>query len=336
MTEEPMNANVEKLIKDGIRAYNAKNRAEAHSLFEKATELDPYSEQAWLWLSAVVDTEEDQRVCLENVLYINPDNPNAKKGIDKLNAKSKPQEAPPPAAPPPPPAPVTPAPAPIIDPPTATSSASSVYSGPELSGEDYDDWVAGLPLPASQNSMPSSSAPFTDPSALFSDSDFDSSFTDAYEVESSEMDDMMGDDPFGASSQTYSDDDDDDDVFGDAPQSTFQTGPFSTSTYDDNDVDSLLGPSSPAPAPRSTESRFSSATRSPVGGSVFTDDLRASVSEVDESDAGEYFRMIPMDIKPTRLPGTREGYPLLLILGIVGLLMANGAALFMLINRLAG
>lgn len=333
MTEEPMGANVEKLIKDGIRAYKAKNRAEAHSLLEKATELDPYSEQAWLWLSAVVDTEEDQRVCLENVLYINPDNADAKKGIDKLNAKRKPQEAPPPAAPPaatpPPPAP---APAPTVEPPTATSSASSVYSGPELSGEDYDDWVAGLPLPSPQNSVTSSAAPFTT-SDIFNEEDFDSSFDDPYDADSGGLDDVVGDNPFGAGGQIY---DDDDEVFEDAPQSAFQSGPFATSSYDEDDEVDLLVPPSSKPATRSPEPRVTSAPRSPVGGGVFTEDLRASVNEIDEADPGEYFRMIPMEIKATRPPGTREGYPLLLILGIVGLLMANGAVLFMLINRLAG
>ena len=55
-------------------------------------------ETAWLWLSAMVDTLEEQQICLENVLAINPANEQARKGLDSLNQKSAAQ--PKPAAPP--------------------------------------------------------------------------------------------------------------------------------------------------------------------------------------------------------------------------------------------
>jgi hypothetical protein len=63
-------------------------------------------EQAWLWLSAAVDTRDDQIVALENVLTINPDNQAARRGLQKLGASiPEPQPPPPPAAPPPAPEP---------------------------------------------------------------------------------------------------------------------------------------------------------------------------------------------------------------------------------------
>jgi hypothetical protein len=43
-------------------------------------EIDQYNEQAWLWLSAVVETPEEQRTCLDNVLTINPNSERAKTG----------------------------------------------------------------------------------------------------------------------------------------------------------------------------------------------------------------------------------------------------------------
>lgn len=86
--------NVNVMVKEAIRALKANNKAEARSLLEKATELDPYNEQAWLWLSGVVDTEDDQRTCLQNVLFVNPGNENAKQGLVMLDAKSAAKQEP--------------------------------------------------------------------------------------------------------------------------------------------------------------------------------------------------------------------------------------------------
>jgi len=84
-SEASMTANVDAMVREAIRAYKAGQKAEAHALLLKATELDQMHEQAWMWLSAVVDTPEDQRICLENVIYINPDNENARRGLALLN-----------------------------------------------------------------------------------------------------------------------------------------------------------------------------------------------------------------------------------------------------------
>jgi hypothetical protein len=87
------NANVNSIIKEAVRALKAKNKTEARTLLERATELDPYSEQAWLWLSGVVDAEDDQRTCLQNVLFINPANDSAQKGISMLDGKKAQRES---------------------------------------------------------------------------------------------------------------------------------------------------------------------------------------------------------------------------------------------------
>ena len=41
-----------------------------------------------LWLSGAVDDPEDQRVALENVLALDPDNPYAKEGLAYLDAQA--------------------------------------------------------------------------------------------------------------------------------------------------------------------------------------------------------------------------------------------------------
>lgn len=79
--------NVNAMVKEAIRILKAGNKAEARKLLERATELDSYNEQGWLWLSGVVDTDEDQRTCLNNVLFINPSNTHAKQGLAMLDAK---------------------------------------------------------------------------------------------------------------------------------------------------------------------------------------------------------------------------------------------------------
>ncbi len=328
MTDE-----VESLIKDGIRAYKAQQRADAFEAFSKATEIDAYNAQAWLWLSAVVDTEEDQRVCLENVLHIAPNNAAAQKGLKMLDANSK--SAPPPAPQPPPPSVESPAPTPDPEPPSATiatSSASAFYSGPDISGDEYDDWAASLPIGNAANS--GGVSPFTDASNFFDeDVDFDSAFNEPYH-EDDPLDDVLTDDPFGAG-QSTDDADDDDGIFDDMPSGSFQSGPFSA-----GDVDDLIPPSNKAGR---ASDRSATSPRSPIstsarggGGALITDDLRAPSHNLDDADPGEYFRMIPQDIKATRLPGTGGGLPLLAVLGVLGLLIANIAVLVMLISRLAG
>lgn len=86
MSEEK---DVLQLLREGIEAARAGDKATARELFEKVVELDENSERGWYWLASVVETDEEKRVCLANVLVINPNNDKARAIMDKLEAKKR-------------------------------------------------------------------------------------------------------------------------------------------------------------------------------------------------------------------------------------------------------
>lgn len=73
-----------RLFQEGKVAARAGQKKQAHALFRQAIEIDPYHEQVWLWLASVVDSDEDRRVCFENVLELNPSNPTARRQLQKM------------------------------------------------------------------------------------------------------------------------------------------------------------------------------------------------------------------------------------------------------------
>lgn len=73
-----------RLFRAGKEAAKQGDRARAHDLFRQAIEVDPYHEQVWLWLASVVETDDDRRVCFENVLQLNPSNPMARRQLQRL------------------------------------------------------------------------------------------------------------------------------------------------------------------------------------------------------------------------------------------------------------
>ncbi len=75
------------LLRQSIVAVQAGNRAEARRLLTQVVAEDPYSEYAWLWLSAMVETDRQREVCLENVLAINPENAYALAELRELRAQ---------------------------------------------------------------------------------------------------------------------------------------------------------------------------------------------------------------------------------------------------------
>lgn len=79
-----MSSDVEAMVQEAIQAYNAGDMDKAQTLLMEATELNDEHEQAWMWLSLVVEDEEDKRICLENVLSINPNNEGAKERLETL------------------------------------------------------------------------------------------------------------------------------------------------------------------------------------------------------------------------------------------------------------
>ncbi|MCU0481291.1 MAG: hypothetical protein MUE54_08775 [Anaerolineae bacterium] len=315
-------ANVDAMVREAKRAIRAGNKSEAQTLLLKATELDQSNEQAWMWLSAVVETVEDQMICLENVLQINPSNADAKRGLELLRKK---------------------APPPSIEKPPSKPNNPFLIEGAEWEIDGNTDFLLDALSPSSPKSSktptppPSSSPrdllgdddpinPPTDPFAsVFEAADV---FKTAYEddepespesevldrLSKSEPKKPVTSSPLEVRPKPANDFDDitslDDDIFGD-----------SKVVAPDDEVDEFLSDFD-APVPQKTKSSASKQPKSapkpePDGMSVGADE-----------DPSVYFEMIPADIKPTRIPGVDEEYPPTLIPSIIGLVVLNiGAVL---------
>ncbi len=336
-----MPANVDGMVREGISAYRAGKKDEARALLMRAVEIDEHHEQAWLWLSAVVDSVEEQIICLENVLAINPGNERARQGLATLRPQKPADGAPPkadddilasasfaPAASDRVSSPFTavfeedddelptsiewgaPAPAappPASEPPTATSSPSSVRAVKEPSESEYDDWVSSLNLGAGSGSLLGTKlppVPITEDMTKFMSETFD----DEEEDFASLRDTDFGDD-------------------------LLASGPFSAGE---------IKPSPAADTSRRAASPQPTASTQPDAfiGDVIGDDLPDEMLEdydqatLDAPDASELFRFIPQEITPTRLPGTVERYPLPLVLGLLAGIALNAGAVVLLVLQL--
>ncbi|HDD25451.1 MAG TPA: tetratricopeptide repeat protein [Chloroflexi bacterium] len=71
-------------LRQGIAAARAGQQAQAREMLMQVIEIDEENLLAWLWLSGVVDSLEDQEVCLENVLTLQPDHEMARRGLDQI------------------------------------------------------------------------------------------------------------------------------------------------------------------------------------------------------------------------------------------------------------
>ncbi len=74
------------MLNRAIIAAKAGRKTEARQLLEAVLDADERNERAWLWLSGVVDSDEERVICLENVLSINPANQAARRGLAILRA----------------------------------------------------------------------------------------------------------------------------------------------------------------------------------------------------------------------------------------------------------
>ena len=63
-----------RMMRLGQACYAQGARKQAHRYWRRAALIDPGNEEVWLSLLNVVETDEDRRVCLENILAINPHN----------------------------------------------------------------------------------------------------------------------------------------------------------------------------------------------------------------------------------------------------------------------
>ena len=75
---------INELLRQGIAAAKAGQNRQARDLLLQVVGRDEINEQAWLWLSSVVESPDDRRLCLENVVAINPDNVHAQAGLRRM------------------------------------------------------------------------------------------------------------------------------------------------------------------------------------------------------------------------------------------------------------
>lgn len=327
-----MPANVDGMVREGISAYRGGRKEEAQALLLRAVEIDQFNEQAWLWLSAVVETPEEQRTCLENVLTINPANERARQGLDTIEQKygTGPKN--------------TQAQADDIlantsftspaaekgqtgsgddelptsiewdAPPTATSSSSSNYKVSEPSPKEYDDWVSKLNIGGTM--------PEIAPSTMEAATKF----------------------------MSLTDDDEDDERFNPAAvDDLFSSGPFSNETpiAPIAQSEEPVKPQSPlrAASPASPVPTAVPSNKSPLSPSVSVfandDDIRSGVlledfddAELEKLEANEFFQYIPREITATRLPGTSERYPAPVMAALIVLGLLNIGALLLFIQSM--
>ena len=87
---------IDRLYREGVAAIRAGDRATGREKLMQVVKLNQTHEQAWLWLSAAVETDDERIICLENVLLVNPGHQAARRGLEELGVLAP---APPPAEP---------------------------------------------------------------------------------------------------------------------------------------------------------------------------------------------------------------------------------------------
>lgn len=346
-----MPANTDAMIRAAADAMKNGKKNDARALLEKVLEVDERNEQAWMWMSGVVDNPEDQKLCLENVLAINPNNQQARQGLKALGGTSTP---PPPPTTPSPQTPYTPAfdmdeaddffrdmdfgadsakptEKPTWDSGIATSSASSNYSGPETTSEDLDDWISGMGLATKPK------APEPTPTASYDSGGYDD-FDDAF---------LRDDDKYAQ--------DDVPTITGNMLDDDFMSdfgAPFASERLNEEEFDSFNTPPPPAkptaraytPVPDFNEV-ISTPAKNEKLDDIFEKDFIGDVGSETQSKRSapenqktpeELFALIPSDIPSGRLPGTDETVPTSLKVGIVVALAMNVLAFTLLLLRFVG
>jgi hypothetical protein len=86
-------------LQEAIQAIKRGDKDQARRLLKHVVREEPKNEQAWLWLSAVLTSPQQQRDCLQRVLQINPANQQAVRGLELLEAAAAPTPAPAPPEP---------------------------------------------------------------------------------------------------------------------------------------------------------------------------------------------------------------------------------------------
>lgn len=82
------------LMRAGHIAYAKGKHHKAHQIWRRAAMMRPYEEQVWLALLSVLDSDNDRRVCLQNIIAINPNNLQAKDQLRQIESQTSPNTQP--------------------------------------------------------------------------------------------------------------------------------------------------------------------------------------------------------------------------------------------------
>ena len=99
-TADPNSKKAQALLQQGYIAYNNWEIEKARLLWRKAAVVDPANEEAWQALYNVIQDDEDRKVCLQNILVLNPDNQEAEQRLGLLKSETQPADPPALARPP--------------------------------------------------------------------------------------------------------------------------------------------------------------------------------------------------------------------------------------------
>lgn len=147
---------IEQLYREGVAAIRAGDKATGREKLKQVIQQNNRHEQAWLWLSAAVESDAERISCLKNVLKLNPDNEAAQRGLEKLGVSPPHVPVPPTPTPPPVPsfsAPPAAEPAPAPQPPIPDPPLPGVAQRPAAPAgdavrverqEDLEAWRRGL------------------------------------------------------------------------------------------------------------------------------------------------------------------------------------------------
>lgn len=73
-------------LDDAIEQIRMGNKLEGRQILEDLLDADENNEEIWLWMSTVVESNDDREICLENVLALDPENVVAQQGVEALKA----------------------------------------------------------------------------------------------------------------------------------------------------------------------------------------------------------------------------------------------------------
>ena len=80
-----MRTSPDALLDEAIHLAESGQPDKARDAFTQLVQLDEENEVAWQWLSQLVENDDDRRVCLENLLTLNPENKEAAAALAQLD-----------------------------------------------------------------------------------------------------------------------------------------------------------------------------------------------------------------------------------------------------------